>query len=118
MKFLLCLVGLLGMLMLFQSEKEQQEKVAGNFENNISVSQGDVLPFSAIENPKTNFSFCNPCSRLPMQKRGTDDLNPTIARRVAKTEIHISKEEYILHKSTSLFLVYQYSISLWRVLRR
>lgn len=118
MRYLLCLVGFLGILTLSRPEEERHNEVAGACETESVVSQDRFSIFSAIESPGTYFSFCSSFIRIPMQKRGINNIDRTSARRFVKTEAYINGDSYTLHKSTNLFLVYHFSLSLWKVLRQ
>jgi hypothetical protein len=117
MKSFVWFIGLILSIYLFLPEKEPVPVVSyENTENKISFSDNSFPPLSDIHNSENNFTFCSRDFRLTLKKRNSGQYHFMTAKFPGTRRT--IKEEYYTCKSRNLFLIYQFSLSLWKVLRQ
>jgi len=118
MKSFLWLIGLILMMYLLNSENDHISVICHkNTENKVFLSNSSLPLLTGIDNSENSFSFCSRDFRLTFQKRNISQYHFTTAK-FPRPKLTSIRKEYSTCKSKNLFLIYQFSLSLWKVLRQ
>lgn len=117
MKYLLCLIGLIGVLTFFHGKQNQETFPTSGEQKAVCFFESTgTPPLSAIENS----GFGIGCFDIGHKNLSNKGLVP---QSIQKKPVNFSPNPVIyrqnypfIAKSTSLFLLYHFSQSLWRVI--
>ncbi len=101
-------------ILLANVRLENVTQASADAETRVAFSQKIVSPFTAIEKSETNLVLSINFRQIT-QKRGIDSPNYSLAVKFRKLPDHIIRITNSFQKSTSLFLIYHNSISLFKV---